>query len=108
MPDNGIVHIAWCPKHGLHGERQECFLCGGPVEQIPMVHAVAVGEGNANEARRLQSEVYKLAAERDELQTRLDAIDDELAEARKSKTLRNCGAVNAYLRVVRAHRIAQG
>lgn len=32
-----IVHIARCPEHGLHGCRQECFVCGGPVEQVPMV-----------------------------------------------------------------------
>jgi hypothetical protein len=31
------VNIARCPEHGLHGERTECFACGGPVEQIPMV-----------------------------------------------------------------------
>ena len=31
------VLIARCPEHGLHGERQECFVCGGPVEQVPMV-----------------------------------------------------------------------
>jgi hypothetical protein len=31
------VLIACCPVHGLHGERSECFVCGGAVEQIPMV-----------------------------------------------------------------------
>jgi hypothetical protein len=31
------VTIARCPEHGLHGERTECFVCGGPVEQIEMV-----------------------------------------------------------------------
>lgn len=30
------VNIARCPEHGLHGERTECFVCGGPVEQVPM------------------------------------------------------------------------
>lgn len=29
--------IARCPEHGLHGERTECFECGGPVEQVAMV-----------------------------------------------------------------------
>lgn len=33
----GVVYIAWCPEHGLHGERQECFACGGEVEQVPMM-----------------------------------------------------------------------
>lgn len=31
------VSIARCPEHGLHGERTECFICGGPVEQVEMV-----------------------------------------------------------------------
>lgn len=29
--------IARCPEHGLHGERTECFVCAGPVEQIEVV-----------------------------------------------------------------------
>lgn len=32
-----VVYIAKCPTHGLHGERQECFVCGGPVEQVAMM-----------------------------------------------------------------------
>lgn len=35
MPD--IVHIARCPQHGLHGERDTCFECGRAVDQVPMV-----------------------------------------------------------------------
>ena len=36
-PSTGeTYYIARCPVHGLHGERQECFVCGGPVEQVPM------------------------------------------------------------------------
>ena len=31
------VNIARCEEHGLHGERDECFVCGGGVEQVPMV-----------------------------------------------------------------------
>lgn len=31
------VTIARCPEHGLHGEREDCFVCGGPVEQVAMV-----------------------------------------------------------------------
>lgn len=39
MPDvlPRAVNIARCPEHGLHGERDECFVCGGPVEQVRMV-----------------------------------------------------------------------
>lgn len=32
-----IVRIARCPEHGLHGERQDCFVCGKPVEQATMI-----------------------------------------------------------------------
>lgn len=32
-----VVHIARCSEHGLHGERTECFVCRGPVEQVAMV-----------------------------------------------------------------------
>lgn len=32
-----VIEIARCPTHGLHGERSECFVCAGPVEQVPMV-----------------------------------------------------------------------
>lgn len=40
--DDGVhrpptVEIARCPEHGLHGERTECFVCGGDVERVPMV-----------------------------------------------------------------------
>lgn len=31
--------FARCPKHGLHGCRDTCFVCGGPVEQVFMVPA---------------------------------------------------------------------
>jgi hypothetical protein len=31
------VNIARCKDHGLHGQRTECFTCGLPVEQVPMV-----------------------------------------------------------------------
>ena len=31
------IEIARCPQHGLHGARETCFECGGPVEQIRVV-----------------------------------------------------------------------
>lgn len=34
--DSDAVPIARCPEHGLHGSRDRCYVCGGPVEQIPM------------------------------------------------------------------------
>lgn len=33
----GIVDVARCPEHGLHGQRDTCFECGGPVEQVAMI-----------------------------------------------------------------------
>lgn len=35
------VEIARCPEHGLHGQRDECFICEGPVEQVRMVPLAA-------------------------------------------------------------------
>jgi hypothetical protein len=32
-----VVYIARCPVHGLHGDRRECFVCGGPVERVAHV-----------------------------------------------------------------------
>lgn len=32
-----ITHFARCEEHGLHGRRDNCFVCGGPVEQVAMV-----------------------------------------------------------------------
>lgn len=34
-----VVKIARCPEHGLHGCRETCFECGGPVEQVDLVDA---------------------------------------------------------------------
>lgn len=36
MSDDDVVFIARCAEHGLHGERDECFICGGPVEKVAM------------------------------------------------------------------------
>lgn len=37
--------ITYCPEHGLHGERSTCFVCDGPVEQIPMAEVPFKGRG---------------------------------------------------------------
>lgn len=31
------IDIAYCPEHGLHGERERCFVCDGPVVRVPVV-----------------------------------------------------------------------
>lgn len=40
-----VAYIARCPEHGLHGERTECFVCNGPVEQVPMIELSQDPEG---------------------------------------------------------------
>lgn len=37
MSEFGALNIASCRVHGLHGERTECFVCGGPVDQVEVV-----------------------------------------------------------------------
>ena len=57
MPETlRTVNIARCPEHGLHGERTECFVCGRPVEQVPMVEKAPVEA----ERERLSSTVGEL------------------------------------------------
>ena len=34
---SAIVWIARCPEHGLHGQRDECFVCGQRVERVPLL-----------------------------------------------------------------------
>lgn len=46
------VNIARCPEHGLHGERPECFACGGPVERVAMVPCDDAAVQRAAEAIR--------------------------------------------------------
>lgn len=31
-----MTKIARCAEHGLHGQRDDCFVCRGPVEQVEM------------------------------------------------------------------------
>lgn len=43
-----VVTVARCPEHGLHGERDDCFVCGGEVEQVALLSAERVrGEVDA-------------------------------------------------------------
>jgi hypothetical protein len=32
-----VVKIAECPDHGLHGERERCFICSAPCRQVEMI-----------------------------------------------------------------------
>jgi hypothetical protein len=53
------VNIARCPEHGLHGERPACFVCGGEVEQVPMVPASEVARYRAA-LERIAKGTYRL------------------------------------------------
>lgn len=70
LPDQGgspaVAYIAKCAEHGLHGERDDCFVCGEPVAMIGYVRAdlhlqvhSARGRHEA-EARRLRAENERL------------------------------------------------
>jgi hypothetical protein len=62
-----IVTIARCPDHGLHGQRTECYACGGPVEQVEMIPA---GYFSRDELELLEAAVQLaslLAQDADEL-----------------------------------------
>lgn len=63
----GAVNIARCPVHGMHGEREECFVCGVPVEQVPMVPCDDAAIERAARAER----------ERDELKAEVDRLRQE-------------------------------
>jgi hypothetical protein len=100
---SGAVLIARCPTHGLHGERDACYVCGGPVEQVVMVpvfeHQAAVAERDA-EIERLRliqfsptgdnhhnaalcpycgEPLAKALAERDALAARVEGLEAERA-----------------------------
>lgn len=36
-PGHDGYYVAFCPEHGLHGERDCCFTCGEPALQVPML-----------------------------------------------------------------------
>lgn len=63
-PD-GSVNIARCPEHGLHGARDECFECGKPVEQIPMVPVwrAEKAEAEVEKLRGASREVVRVATD---------------------------------------------
>jgi hypothetical protein len=37
QPFPGAADIAYCPTHGLHGERGRCFVCDKPCAQVTMI-----------------------------------------------------------------------
>ncbi len=91
MTPSSQVCIARCPEHGLHGERQECFVCGGPVEQVLMAPAEVMGPKLERILLRAQDDVDTLAAERDELR-RGGRIRAAISPAEQAEHCAGCGA----------------
>lgn len=76
MPSNVVVHIALCAEHGLHGERDECFVCGGPVEQVPMIYA--------EQLERAEGRVAALERAVEAYSEQLEAAKDRVAELERA------------------------
>jgi hypothetical protein len=76
------VSIARCPEHGLHGERDACFVCGGPVEQVAMVDAAVAADRDhwIRLFNRLENAVRRHA----EAKGWTDEADDALHAAHRS------------------------
>lgn len=81
-----IVYIACCADHGLHGERTDCFACGGPVEQIPMVQVdEPLRELPKDTIRKwVDGETYLLHDLVPELRAALAYFDDTPRQTRKT------------------------
>lgn len=56
---NSVVRVARCPEHGLHGCRDTCFECGGPVEQVPMVEVATGSPGLEDRLRYAGARVHE-------------------------------------------------
>lgn len=61
-----VAYIAKCAEHGLHGERDECFVCGEPCAQIGYVRA--------DQYTRLLSLIKNTERERDRLRAENKAL----------------------------------
>lgn len=82
-----VVKIARCPEHGLHGERQECFVCGAQCEQIEMVPLEQVlggdiaGPGGAHDVGAVVVHTAGALILKYTTVARIDDSDDDLATA---------------------------
>lgn len=41
--ERAAFDIARCPEHGIHGQREKCYVCEGPVEQVRVVPVSSEG-----------------------------------------------------------------
>ena len=76
-PD-GSVKIAYCINHGLHGQRQSCFECNGPVKQVPMVsvsRAKQALEDKEKERVRSSLKALRLEAQLHTVRVLIEDID---------------------------------
>lgn len=83
-----VVYIARCADHGLHGERTDCHVCGGPVEQVPMVQVdEPLRELPKGTIRKwVGGETYLLHDLVPELRAALDYFGDTAEAPRRIKT----------------------
>lgn len=88
---DAVVYIAKCDEHGLHGEREECFTCGGPVEHVTYVRADMHLQVSAANGRKAE-EIKRLNAENTRLREALAQVEllslDESAAAFAREVLR--------------------
>jgi hypothetical protein len=86
-----VTYIARCPEHGLHGERDECFVCGGEVEQVPFVPLdPPSGQAVVESAQQIRDVALLFPAgspTRLSLRAALDALLADLAESERNVEL---------------------
>ncbi len=96
-----VVLIACCPVHGLHGERTECHVCGGPVDQVPMVPVVDPQRGpcacGCGHPKRPKSDYASDACKTREWKRRTGYVDPRRSSAAN-------GANGAQTRLLRTPR----
>lgn len=85
----GPFFVARCPEHGVHGQRETCFECGGSVKQITVVPVAASVSMSEAASDRLRAALAVLVAIEDRQQAvgpassargGLRAVADEIRE----------------------------
>jgi hypothetical protein len=86
--DDVKVDVAFCPMHGLHGKRDDCFECGNPCQQIPMVPLKMV-EREVLKGRLIELDLLEQA-----LNARMDISEFKLDRLFKLETLYDLASKN--------------
>lgn len=93
-----VVNIARCPEHGIHGERDECFVCGGSVQQLPMIHAATLVEAVQRTAEAMSALNVALAT--------LAEVRGHLTPGMRAGTAEACALIDRGVPKIR-QRLAQ-